>query len=330
MLARVAAAWVAAVLVLLGVHMLLPQPAGVIALTEVLEPYIVLSALLALPFALRRRVGWRTLLASVLIVVVVIRYGAPLLSLPRSGAGGPTLSVATWNMLSADDAAGRAVAGVSGVDADLVAIQELRIEAARALESDPALAARYPHRVLAPEQTVLGMGLLSRHTILEQQTWSEPPLIRAVVATGIGSAVVYVGHPLPARFQSVLRVPIGLDTTQRDADIAFVRSLIDSDLLERRDVIVLGDFNVTEREPAYASLARDLKDAHGSAGIGPGFSWRPPALRALPFGLIRIDYVLTSETLEAVSTHVDCSRPSDHCMVLATLFRALSYGVPAT
>jgi endonuclease/exonuclease/phosphatase family metal-dependent hydrolase len=265
-----------------------------------------------------RRERWVLVISALLLVAVIGRCAPSVVSLPADGE--PVLRVAAWNMLSANNAADRVLAGLAGVDVDLVGLEELRIEAARAVEEDPLLGARYPYRALFPEQTVLGVGLLSRHPITEQQSWADPPLLRAVVDPDASEPVtVFVAHPLPAPFQSFARVPLGLDTRNRDADIAFIRSQIDADLAAGRQVVVLGDFNVTEREPAYADLSAGLGDAHLNAGVGPGLSWRPPALRGLPFGLLRIDYVLSSSGYVAVGSSVDCSAPSDHCIVFATL-----------
>ena len=95
--------------------------------------------------------------------------------------------------------------------------------------------------------------------------------------------------------------------------MALIRTRIEEDLAGKRSVIVLGDLNTTERERAYAGLSAGLRDAHLDAGLGPGFTWRPGPLSFLPFGMLRIDYVLSSPDLVATSSTVDCSLPSDHC-----------------
>jgi endonuclease/exonuclease/phosphatase family metal-dependent hydrolase len=165
--------------------------------------------------------------------------------------------------------------------------------------------------------------LLSRHPILEQETSTDPPFIRALIdPPDADPFTVIVVHPLPARFVTVARLPIALDTARRDAAIARIRSMIDVELAAGRSVVVLGDLNTTEREPAYADLTAGLRDAHLDAGIGPGFSWRPPQLRSLPFGLLRIDYILATPDFAAQASSVDCALPSDHCRLEATFVRA--------
>jgi len=164
------------------------------------------------------------------------------------------------------------------------------------------------------------VGLLSQYPILEHDASTDPPYMRAVVAPpATDPIVVYVVHPLPARFVHLGDIPVGIDTSVRELAIAFIRRRVEEDVAARRSVIVLGDINATEREPAYAELSAGLRDAHLDAGGGPGSTWRPPPLAFLPFGLLRIDYVLATPDLVPTSSTVDCSLPSDHCRVDADL-----------
>ena len=95
-----------------------------------------------------------------------------------------------------------------------------------------------------------------------------------------------------------------------------IRAAIDEDLASHRTVIVLGDINTTEREPAYDEVSAGLTDAR-IAGTWPGLTWRPGVLNGLPFGLLRIDYVLSS--LAPIDYSVRCTTLSDHCLVSASL-----------
>ena len=137
-----------------------------------------------------------------------------------------------------------------------------------------------------------------------------------------------VAHPLPAAIATVtpLDIPIGYDATERDAHLAAVRSAIDPLLAGGGPFVMLGDFNVTDREPAYLDLrdggsgAVRLTDAHAQVGLGPGSTWRPPDVQWLPFGLLRIDMVFTANGVEPVSISPDCTpRGSDHCILRAVV-----------
>lgn len=50
--------------------------------------------------------------------------------------------------------------------------------------------------------------------------------------------------------------------------------------------MLLGDFNVTDREIGYAELSDGLTDSYRAAGSGWGHTWRPPSMAGLPFGLL--------------------------------------------
>lgn len=307
------------VLVLLAIHIVLPQRSGVLALTQVFEPYIVLTGILAAALALMRRTSWRVAAVALFALVVVGRYGPVVISFPTS-SGVNELSVVTWNALAGQADGERVRNGLAAIEADLVGLQELQGEAADMLATDPTLAARYPYRALAPDDSVYGVGLLSRHPIVDFESSADPPYIVAhVEPAGREPISVIVAHPLPSRIRSVLGIPVALDATLRDSAIGEIRDLIDAELALGRQVVVLGDFNVTEREPGYHDLSHGLRDAHLDAGVGLGHTWRLPQARWLPLGMIRIDYVLTSPDLAASSTHTECSENSDHCLLAATL-----------
>jgi endonuclease/exonuclease/phosphatase family metal-dependent hydrolase len=126
---------------------------------------------------------------------------------------------------------------------------------------------------------------------------------------------VFVVHPRPPD----LGLRIGMDNAKRDFDLGLVRGLIDADLAHGQDVMVLGDMNTTDREPAYDDISHGLRDSHLEAGIGPGLTWRPDDLRSVPIGLLRIDYVFATPDFSFQSSSVDCRVPSDHCRIDATL-----------
>ena len=67
-----------------------------------------------------------------------------------------------------------------------------------------------------------------------------------------------------------------------------------------------GDLNGTWTEPGLEPLRRLTEDAHEVAGTGPGFTWRPDPLEFLPFGILRIDHVLTGGWLRPLDTSLDC------------------------
>jgi len=315
---RIALVWLAFVLALVVVQILVPQRSGFLELTTVFEPFILLSGLVAAPLALLGGSRAGVILSVLLVGLALLRWLPGWLSLPPATTA-DRLTVAAWNIEAGARGGQRAAGGVQDVGVDLLGLEELQPQMSDALLADEAITARFPYRVLAPDDSVYGIGLLSRFRIIEQSASNRPTFLRALVDLP-GSErplAVFVVHPLPARIDSVAGLPVSLDPSYRDADLDYMRAQIDIDLGAGRPVLVLGDLNTTERELAYADFSTGLRDAHLDAGFGPGLTWRPDELKSLPLGVLRIDYVFSSPDLVARSSEVSCNGLSDHCLVLA-------------
>ena len=325
-----AVAYTVAVLLLGAQQLLAPQRNGTLALGQILAPHMTMLAAVLVPLALvrtdattdRPRRVLRTGLLGVL-VIGALRFGPGLVSLPATpppDAGG--LTVMSWNL----EATGSGVRDLHEMllasSADVVGLQELTRSAAAALEGDPAIVARFPSMVLDPDDGSTGIGLLARHPFLDSGWLEDPSAAWALIDMGPGRDVLAVtAHPLPARLDVVtsMRVPIWLDATERDeALLRLRREFVDGAVQDRDPVVLFGDFNVSDREPGYRDLTRDLSDAHAQVGLGPGSTWRPARLEWLPFGLLRIDYVFTGGAASPLWIESDCTpRQSDHCILTA-------------
>lgn len=88
---RVAFGWVVILAGLLAVHVFVPQRSGPVALSEVLEPYIVLTGLIAAVVAVRAQSTVARIVVAVFVVVVLGRYAPGWISLPATlgGSGSP-------------------------------------------------------------------------------------------------------------------------------------------------------------------------------------------------------------------------------------------------
>ena len=312
---RVAIAWIVLVLAGVAVDVVLPPRNGLLDVLATFEQILFLTALVAAPFALLSRARVNYAVALVLVATALVRYGPQWVSLPPSGQA--NLSVTAWNVEYGADAARRVGAGLADVNTDLVGLEEFQPQMQVGLLADPALSARYPYRVFDPDRGSLGAALLSRYPILEQEASIYPTYIRAVIEPpALGrQLVVYVVHPQsPEHLMS-----LAFNTDQRTADQVAIRALISADLAAGRTTLVLGDLNTTERDAAYSDFTVGLLDAHLDAGTGPGLTWRPDPLKFLPFGIFRIDYVLSSPDLAALTASVKCTDLSDHCQLQATL-----------
>ena len=78
--------------------------------------------------------------------------------------------------------------------------------------------------------------------------------------------------------------------------------------------IICGDFNDTPMSYVYGELIKNHSDAFVKCGSGYGYTFRPM------YGMLRIDYILYSEGLDAQKYEVDeCVMLSDHLPINATI-----------
>jgi endonuclease/exonuclease/phosphatase family metal-dependent hydrolase len=310
---------------LMAQHSFLPQRNGMLALTQVFAPYLFLPLVVVVPFALRRRSA--PLLAAGLVCVLIagLRFLPTWLSLPaQETPDAYRFSAATWNMYVANRHLDELPQTVVNAQADILAVQELMPRHILALENNATIAQRYPWRYLVPGLSD-GMGILSRFPIVEQgilRNVNRPesfPTVWARLDLGAGRTLLVVtAHPRAPHtpFRSRLPVPQTFDATGREADIVYLRAFIEPFLRNGEPLLVLGDFNLTEREPAYGEASAGLIDAHAQVGFGSGNTWILPPLRQINAGLLRIDYLFSSPRVVPLRTAVDCAtHGSDHCLV---------------
>jgi vancomycin resistance protein VanJ len=316
-----AALYPAGLLALTVIHALAPQRVGPLALSQIVAPYLFLAAVVFVPFAFARGARVLRVLLIAVLLVGLLRFGDDVVSFggPTS-ARGDTLTALTWNLEAGEGSGAKLVSVLTGTDVSIVALQELTPDHATLLEADTRVIGRFPHRLLNPRPGVLGIGLLSAHPIRQ---WGVRATPAQLVTLDVGGRAVTVlnAHPLPGAIRTAtpLRIPYDFDATRRDADIAGLRAWVQPALDRREPVLVLGDYNVTDREPAYQTLSRGMRDAHLEVGWGSGASWRPERFKGMPFGLLRIDYLFSAGGLAPLSITTDCApRGGDHCLVRAT------------
>jgi endonuclease/exonuclease/phosphatase (EEP) superfamily protein YafD len=256
-------------------------------------------------------------------LVFVVRFVPHLAAATLQEEPGAThVNVLTWNVH---------VGGVSGEEmrrtilasgAGVVALQEAEWEW---VDRDVELAEAYPYRLVRPNETAPGLVLLSQYPILEhgapqpvEGTWVVPRRLWARLDLGDGRTLVVLNvHPFPPNAGPHDRDCAGLfcyETASRDAHIRGIREFIEPLLEGGERVLLLGDHNVTDREPAYLELAEGLQDAHKKIGAGLGNTWGIGVLKRLDVPLLRIDYLFSSPNVDPVRMSIDCAyRGSDHC-----------------
>jgi endonuclease/exonuclease/phosphatase family metal-dependent hydrolase len=189
------------------------------------------------------------------------------------------------------------------------------------------LARVYPYRLLYPDGCPPGSAILSKLPILEhsrfdggQSNEQIPRGCWARLDTGNGNSLTVIGaHPYPP--MGNCRLPVCIDPSKRDAQIARLRQAgsVNAFLESGTPFLLVGDFNVTDREPAYRELSAGLRDAQLEVGSGAGSTWAPLTFMRRGIPLIRIDYLFSSPSVTPLTMKVDCTpHGSDHCMLFGT------------
>lgn len=308
------------VLLLLAVaDVALAERDHVFGLSRALAPYL---ALLLVPIGLlgllvRGRLGLAmATVAAFGLALAIVRF------LPGLPAGAvdvdpalPRIHLATWNLYH--DAVGEEtlIEALADRAPAIIALQELSPGRAAIIAGSDELRERFPYQELRPTQEWDGLGLLSSWPMEGPIVIGrEPPHIAAtVLAPGTSGLDVVSTHAPP---------PLALGSLgptyapgRRDEELANLRALVDASMSQGRPVVLIGDFNLTDRELAYDELTAGLVDSYRAAGSGFGHTWRPPYTE-LPFGLLRIDMVLAGPGLMPVASEPDCAaRGADHCVL---------------
>jgi vancomycin resistance protein VanJ len=322
-LAVVLAVYPWSLVVLTVIHIVAPARNGPLALTEVFAPHLFLVVVLLVPLSALAMSRALRIGVAVALVLAFARFGPNVLSFPATApfAYETVATLLSWNLEAGEAAAADLLDVLHTTDADVIALQELTPDHAAAIEGDADVRARFPSRVLAPEMGVAGIGVLSRWPIVRSAATTEPVSMRVVLDMGnAGELVVINAHPYPPgyRIGPILPIPLRYGTNTRDAEMRRIREVIDSDLAAGGRLVVIGDFNLTDREPAYGDLVGGLWDAHREVGLGLGATWRPGAVDFLPFGVLRIDHVFGGPGTRPLTIGEDCApRHSDHCIVRA-------------
>ena len=265
------------------------------------------------------RAAWTRLVALAVVVVVLVRAGGEVWSPPADPAKGEAISVLSWNLEMDSKPGPQAADGLAGIDADVVAVQEVTPEYASAIASNPTLKARYPYRILKPEPGAFGLGILSKLPLVVRDDAFTASILHAGLLLRDGRMVeVFDVHPRRPLYRTVGPVPVAVDTRDRDEDVAQVAAAIAA-LDDPRSALVVGDLNGVWTEPGLEPLRRQAVDVHEVAGLGPGFTWRPDWLEFLGVGVLRIDHVLTGGWLRPIAASLDCPANGDHCRLLVDL-----------
>jgi vancomycin resistance protein VanJ len=326
-IAAISALGALAVIALAATSSLLPRVPPWLAMAAAFLPLAILPCLFCVLLAIVSRSRAAIIVALVAALALAAIYGPLWLphATPYESEYVDPMRVMAWNV-GWQTQGPELLNPIRDADAAIVAVQESRHETAQTLRRE--LAASYPHQLAEPRY---GMTvLLARYPILKQEWFSLPgdrwPSLEAGLNWNGTPLTVIVPHTTWPRFDFYedTFLPIGFED---DIRVDLAAEIVRRATAAPGPVIVMGDLNMTDRNPAYRVLANELTDVHRRAGNGFGFTW-PLGLRIrgipVPGPLIRIDYIWTAGAILVLDSSVGCDSGSDHCHLLAEVAKAKS------
>lgn len=289
----------------------MPQRAGPVAVFAVLAPFILAAiVVLLVPLAVLRRDALLASAVAACSLAGALAYTTP--PVPLAATSGRSITIMTWNLHAERPAAVGLQEALDRWSPDVIVLQESRTQDAVALLPDDMTILTFPDAATPP-----GMIIASRLPILDRGEVTEPlaawDRARAFwieVDTGSGPITV-VGLHLSVPFPPS-SLPCPYCPTLRDAQVAALAAFADARAAAGGTVVLMGDFNMTDREVAYGDL-QGLTDTARAA------TWRPLALSWLP-PFLRLDYVFVTPGIGARSTATGCAlSSSDHCPLVVEL-----------
>jgi len=284
---------------LLALRLLIGESWPVVGFFTTFSHLLWLPALVLLPLMLLLR-AWAIaglLLPSVLLFLGF--YGGQFWPGRQASPQASDLSALTYNLYAMNSDYARSAALIAEQNAAIVALQELGQSASYALTA--RLNRLYPHQALYPRPpgySTQGMGLLSKHPILEKEFWQYDwlpiPLayMRVVLDVQGRRLVVYNAHPTHPGMSG----HGFFDDSLRDREIRELMARIRAE--GPGDLLLLGDFNLPDQSDDYQQITATLRDSYREVGWGMG--WTYPA--TLP--ILRLDYGFYQGNLQATQAQL--------------------------
>src|SRR6266508_2370889 len=268
----------------------------------------------------------RSLVASVApLMLFTSLYGKRWLPRRRPPPHNPSMRLMTLNMLCQSRPVGPTVAAIRQEAPDVVVLQELTPKTAHALKK--ALAKAYPHFAVHGARGAGGAAIFSRLPFdsvtglrLSPRGW----LLQDV-------RLQFAGRPLALINVHLLRPTVAPSFRGRPPFDERSRALETEALLKHtrlpdHDVILAGDFNLTDQSRDYRAFAARFDDAFVKAGRGFGFTYPTRTRyakfwweRIMPCPLLRLDHVFTRGAITARDARVGPSGDSDHRSLVVDL-----------
>ncbi len=239
-------------------------------------------------------------------------------------AEGQTLRVMSWNGYFRNQNGAAFLTALQEIHPDVVAIQEW----GEGLEAttDPLLHELFPYQARYPAANPAGMALFSRYPILESTDpdFREPDGCNCLVATIdlAGQPITLIStHPWPPQlpwYKGLWSALAEFGTGGQDATFdALLQRIAESP----SPLLLLGDFNTTERQQNYQRVNALLTDAFAEAGWGMGYTF-PTVKRVygIPvFPVLRLDYIFHDQHWHTQRIWRGTIDGSDHRYIVADL-----------
>jgi endonuclease/exonuclease/phosphatase (EEP) superfamily protein YafD len=270
-------------------------------------PFVMFSGVAAVLALVVARWWSGAAVAGALTVVLVLTQVPLYLGSARADGPSTAITLMTVNLHYGSGDAGGVVRLARNLDVDVLALEELTVDARNAME-DAGLDELLPHSVAAPDIGPRGNGIWSRHpldAVAVPDGFRRTPV---AVEVDVGEQTVFVAvvHP-PSPFPA--------NTAEWSAELGRL-----ADWLGTIDgpAVVAGDFNATYDHRAFRDLlATGLRDA--AEQVGAGFLPTYPAgRRQIPL-LITIDHVLSGGGVVAVELERVDVVGTDHAGLVAVL-----------
>lgn len=263
-----------------------------------------------LALMLRRRSAWLVLPALVMAGSLLWQPATLPAAAGLGVANARVLTVGTANLnLDTTDFAPLAQWLASADAPDVVVLQEYTDLAHAAVARNPAIAARYPHRLEVPQPDPFGLAVLSRYPLVDPQAvqpHNERDTLRLRATLAWNGQPVHLSalHPMP---------PLDARFVQA-RDQALVQEA--QHLSEKGGLgLLAGDLNTTPWARGLFAVDAHLRRANGVAASWPN-AWG--GLSVLP-----LDHVLASTGWRVVRSETGPDLGSDHRPVVVRLTASL-------
>ncbi len=236
-------------------------------------------------------------IASVLNAGVVVSLWYPA-NVPPLLEAHSTLKILDMNVYYGNTHYKNVAAEIGKYSADVVVIEELTSEMLGALQ--PALTA-FPYRVVNVENKCWGIGIFSRHKLVNCSanplSLPQPNVISADIELDSGNVTLEAIHTAPRYSRMAV-----------DTDRLLVERLKKRNGDLKTPIILVGDFNATPWSDLFRNLSGTANFFDSEQGCGPALSW--PV--GVPILALPIDHCLYDRKWRTAQRRLGSAMGSDH------------------